>query len=56
MKLTSYWLDTAPSFTAGSKEPVVGKADVLIVGGGLTGSPAMLARPGSCPLWAPITA
>ncbi|MCG4454429.1 FAD-binding oxidoreductase [Pseudomonas sp. MMS21-TM103] len=43
MKLTSYWLDTAPAFTAGSQEPVAGKADVLIVGGGLTGSSAALA-------------
>lgn len=43
MKLASYWLDTAPSFSGGSKQPVAGKADVLIVGGGLTGSSAALA-------------
>ena len=43
MKLTSYWLDTAPPFTGSSKEPLGGKADVLVVGAGLTGSSAALA-------------
>ncbi|MFC3282311.1 NAD(P)/FAD-dependent oxidoreductase [Litchfieldella rifensis] len=43
MQLKSYWLDTAPAFTGVSKEPVAGKADVVVVGGGLTGSSAALA-------------
>jgi len=43
MKLTSYWLDTAPAFTGASKEPVAGKADVVVVGAGLTGASAALA-------------
>ena len=43
MKLASYWLDTAPPFTGASQEPVGGHADVVIVGGGLTGSSAALA-------------
>lgn len=43
MKLTSYWLDTAPPFTGASREPVAGTADVVIVGGGLTGTSAALA-------------
>lgn len=43
MKLTSYWLDTAPEFRGASSEPVEGKADVVIVGAGLTGSSAALA-------------
>jgi glycine/D-amino acid oxidase-like deaminating enzyme len=43
MKLTSYWLDTAAPFTGASTEPVAGKADVVIVGGGLTGVSAALA-------------
>lgn len=37
MKLASYWLDTAPSFTAGSEGPVEGRADVVVIGGGFTG-------------------
>lgn len=43
MKLASYWLDTTPTFTGVSQEPVAGKADVVIVGGGLTGTSAALA-------------
>lgn len=43
MKLASYWLDTTPAFTGASEEPVAGKADVVIVGGGLTGTSAALA-------------
>jgi len=43
MKLTSYWLDTAPKFASASHEPLEGKADVLIVGAGLTGTSAALA-------------
>jgi glycine/D-amino acid oxidase-like deaminating enzyme len=43
MKLTSYWLDTAPRFGGGSKQPFTGEADVVIVGAGLTGCSAALA-------------
>lgn len=43
MKLTSYWLDTAPRFSNGSKQPFAGEADVVIVGAGLTGCSAALA-------------
>lgn len=43
MKLTSYWLDTAPRFSAGSKPPFAGEADVVVVGAGLTGCSAALA-------------
>jgi glycine/D-amino acid oxidase-like deaminating enzyme len=43
MKLESYWLDTAPAFTAGAQGPVTGRADVVVVGGGFTGLSAALA-------------
>jgi glycine/D-amino acid oxidase-like deaminating enzyme len=43
MKLESYWLDTAPSFTAAAQGPVAGRADVVVVGGGFTGLSAALA-------------
>lgn len=43
MKLTSYWLDTAPGFSGGSKQPLAGDADVVVVGAGLTGCSAALA-------------
>src|SRR5579885_1383619 len=43
MKLTSYWLDTAPQLNQGSRQPVAGDADVAIVGAGLTGCSAALA-------------
>lgn len=37
MKLTSYWHDTAPSFSGAAEGPVEGKFDVAVVGGGFTG-------------------
>lgn len=43
MKLTSYWLDTAPSFTSATQGPPDGGADVAIVGAGFTGLSAALA-------------
>lgn len=43
MKLTPYWLDTAPRFTGDAKGPVEGDVDVAIVGGGFTGLSAALA-------------
>jgi glycine/D-amino acid oxidase-like deaminating enzyme len=43
MKLESYWLDTAPAFTAGAQGPVAGRADVVVVGAGFTGLSAALA-------------
>lgn len=43
MKLDSYWLDTAPLFTGGEREPVSGRVDVAVVGGGFTGLSSALA-------------
>ena len=43
MKLVPYWLDTAPRFSNGAKEPLGGRADVVVVGGGFTGLSAALA-------------
>ncbi|RJG08405.1 NAD(P)/FAD-dependent oxidoreductase [Massilia cavernae] len=43
MKLDSYWLDTAPPFTAGAQGQVPQRADVVVVGGGFTGLSAALA-------------
>ena len=43
MKLESFWLDTAPSFTGGAEGPVSGPADVVVVGAGFTGLSAALA-------------
>lgn len=43
MKLASYWLDTAPPFTAGQAGPAEGRFDVAVVGGGFTGLSAALA-------------
>jgi glycine/D-amino acid oxidase-like deaminating enzyme len=43
MKLESFWLDTAPSFTGGAEGPVSGRADVVVVGAGFTGLSAALA-------------
>lgn len=43
MKLASYWLDTTPPFNGVSQESVGPKADVVVVGGGLTGTSAALA-------------
>ncbi len=42
MKLTSYWLDTSEPFRSGSAQPLGGQCDVVVVGGGLTGSSAAL--------------
>ena len=43
MKFTSYWLDTAPQgFAERSQTTVEGRADVAVVGGGLTGVVAAL--------------
>lgn len=42
MKLESYWLDTAPSFSQGEREPVSGHVDVAVIGGGFTGLSAAL--------------
>ncbi len=43
MKFTSYWLDTAPQgFAERSRTTVEGRADVTVVGGGLTGVVAAL--------------
>ncbi|WP_340265079.1 NAD(P)/FAD-dependent oxidoreductase [Sphingobium mellinum] len=39
----SYWLASAPAFTSGAQGGVEGKADVAIIGGGLTGLSAALA-------------
>ncbi|MYM91222.1 FAD-binding protein, partial [Rugamonas sp. FT82W] len=43
MKLESYWLDTAPQFTAGARDALPASADVVVVGGGYTGLSAALA-------------
>ena len=43
MKLESYWLETAPKFAGAATEPVDGRADVAIIGGGFTGLSAALA-------------
>ena len=43
MKLTPYWLDTAPVFTGTQKGPVEGDYDVAVVGGGFTGLSASIA-------------
>jgi glycine/D-amino acid oxidase-like deaminating enzyme len=37
MKPTSFWLDTAPAFAGGAEGPLPKRADVVVVGGGLTG-------------------
>ena len=37
MKLESYWLDTAPAFTAAAEGQVPQRADVVVVGGGFSG-------------------
>lgn len=42
MKPVSYWLDSAPAFTGSSPDPVGGRADVAVVGGGFTGLSAAL--------------
>ncbi|MBP0625329.1 NAD(P)/FAD-dependent oxidoreductase [Cupriavidus consociatus] len=43
MKLESYWLDTAPAFVGGAQGPVMGRADVVVIGAGFTGLSAALA-------------
>ncbi|MHB8815473.1 MAG: NAD(P)/FAD-dependent oxidoreductase [Steroidobacteraceae bacterium] len=43
MKLTPYWLATAPRFTGASRADVEGEVDVAVVGGGFTGLSAALA-------------
>lgn len=43
MKLTPYWLDTAPKFLGSDRGPVEGDYDVAVVGGGFTGLSASLA-------------
>ncbi len=43
MSPVPYWLATAPPFGAESARPVEGRADVVVVGGGLTGLSAALA-------------
>ncbi len=43
MKMTSYWLDSAPSFTSSAAGPPHGDADVVVVGAGFTGLSAALA-------------
>ena len=42
MKLTSYWLDTAPAGPDRSQTDIAGNVDVALVGGGLTGTSAAL--------------
>lgn len=43
MKYESYWLDTAPTFQGGAEGDVVSRADVAVIGGGLTGLSTALA-------------
>lgn len=43
MKLTSYWLDTAPRFAGAEAEPPNGDVDVAVVGAGFTGLSAAIA-------------
>ncbi|MDR5799724.1 FAD-binding oxidoreductase [Caballeronia sp. LZ001] len=43
MKLDSYWLDTAPAFTAAQEGPADGRVDAAVIGGGFTGLSAALA-------------
>lgn len=43
MKLTPYWLDSAPRFSGGAQGSVEGEVDVAVVGGGFTGLSAALA-------------
>ncbi len=42
MKPLSFWLDTAPAFTMAAPQPVGGRTDVVVVGGGFTGLSAAL--------------
>jgi glycine/D-amino acid oxidase-like deaminating enzyme len=43
MKLASYWLDTARSFSGGAEGPLQGEVDVAVIGGGFSGLSAALA-------------
>ena len=43
MKLTPYWLDSAPVFDAGAQGPLEGTVDAAVIGGGFTGLSAALA-------------
>ncbi len=43
MKLESYWLETAPRFSAAPLGPATGRVDVAVIGGGFTGLAAALA-------------
>jgi glycine/D-amino acid oxidase-like deaminating enzyme len=43
MHFGSYWLDTSEPFVGGSLEPRSERCDVVVVGGGITGSAAALA-------------
>ncbi|MEZ5773626.1 MAG: FAD-binding oxidoreductase [Hyphomicrobiaceae bacterium] len=42
MKLASYWQDTAPRFAGAEQDPISGRFDVAVVGGGFTGLNAAL--------------
>ena len=42
MKLTSYWLDTAPTFEGTPHAALPGKADVVVIGAGFSGLSAAL--------------
>jgi glycine/D-amino acid oxidase-like deaminating enzyme len=42
MKLQAFWLETAPTFTAGVLGSLKGNTDVVVVGGGFTGLSAAL--------------
>ena len=42
MKPEAFWLDTAPAFADASQRPIEGRADVVVIGGGLTGLSAAL--------------
>ncbi|MET3433293.1 glycine/D-amino acid oxidase-like deaminating enzyme [Herbaspirillum seropedicae] len=43
MQLKSYWLDTSPAFVSQTRTLPEGACDVVVVGGGITGSAAALA-------------
>lgn len=43
MQLKSYWLDTSPAFVSQASSLPEGSCDVVVVGGGITGSAAALA-------------
>lgn len=43
MKLECYWQETAPRYAAAPSQPVAGRVDVAIVGGGFSGTAAAVA-------------